>query len=103
MVAGRTTAANSMIALSGGKNVITAYKGYKPLTPEAVVALAPEVLLLTTQTLQQMGGKKSLSKIPGLALTPALKNDRIIVMDSLFLLGFGPRTVEAALTLNQAY
>ena len=39
MVAGGGTAADSIIRLSGGANVVTAYDGYKPLTPEAAVAM----------------------------------------------------------------
>lgn len=103
MVAGRNTAADSIIKLSGVDNVVTEYMGYKPLTPEAAVALAPDIILITEQGLKQLGGKTALMKIPGLALTPAGKNKRIVAMDSLLLLGFGPRTVNAALQLNQHY
>jgi iron complex transport system substrate-binding protein len=103
MVAGEQTAANSIIMLSGAQNAVRGYRGYRPLTPEAAVALKPDVIILTTQGLKQSGGKEALLKIPGLALTPAAKRGKIVVMDSLMLLGFGPRTADAALKLNQAY
>lgn len=103
MVAGTETAADSIIALSGAKNVVKDYEGYKPLTPEAAVSLKPDVILITTQGLEQAGGKEGLLKSPGVSLTPAAKNGHIIAMDSLLILGFGPRTIEAALELNRAY
>ena len=102
-VAGRDTAANSIITLSGASNVVQNYEGYKPLTPEAAVALEPDVILITHRALEQAGGRESVLKVPGVALTPAAEKGHIIAMDSLLLLGFGPRTVQAALQLNQTY
>ncbi len=101
MVAGSKTAADSIIKLAGAKNAVTGYEGYKPLSPEAATSLAPEILLVTTQGLEQSGGKASLLAAPGVSLTPAAKNGRIVAMDALLLLGFGPRTAEAALELNR--
>ena len=37
MVAGKETAANTMIELAGAVNAVRDYEGYKPLTAEAVV------------------------------------------------------------------
>lgn len=101
MVAGSRTAADSIIKLAGATNAVTGYEGYKPLSPEAATSLAPDVLLVTTQGLEQSGGKASLLAAPGVSLTPAAKNGRIVAMDALLLLGFGPRTAEAALELNR--
>ncbi len=103
MVAGGGTAADSIIRLSGGKNVVTAYDGYKPLTPEAAVAMRPDAILITDQGLTQAGGKDALLKVPGVAATPAAKAGRVYAMDALLLLGFGPRMVEAARALNKMY
>lgn len=103
MVAGTNTAANSIISLSGAQNVVQNYEGYKPLTPEAATLLKPDVILVTNQGLEQAGGKESFLSLPGVALTPAAKQGHIIAMDSLLILGFGPRTAEAALELNQHF
>ncbi len=103
MVAGKQTAADSVIQLSGANNVVDAYPGYKPLTPEAAVTLAPDVILITTMGLEQVGGKEALLSSPGISLTPAAKQGNLIAMDPLMLIGFGPRTVEAAIQLNKAY
>ncbi|MDF2366692.1 hemin ABC transporter substrate-binding protein [Sneathiella sp.] len=101
MVAGSRTAADSVIKLAGATNAVTGYEGYKPLSPEAATSLAPDILLVTTQGLEQSGGKASLLAAPGVSLTPAAKNGYVVAMDALLLLGFGPRTAEAALELNR--
>ena len=103
MVAGEGTAANSIISLSGAINVVSGFEGYKPFTPEAIVAMQPEIILVTTQGLEHVGGIKSLLQVPGISQTPAGRNQHVIDMDSLLLLGFGPRTAQAALTLHKMY
>jgi iron complex transport system substrate-binding protein len=99
-VAGTNNAADSMIALAGGVNVVTGYEGYKPLTAEAAVAAAPEVLMLLNGGLESVGGVDGLLQLPGLAQTPAGQNKRVVAMDDLYLLGFGPRTGSAVLDLT---
>ncbi|WP_025897975.1 heme/hemin ABC transporter substrate-binding protein [Sneathiella glossodoripedis] len=100
MVAGRETSADAIIALAGGENVAQNFIRYKPLTPESAANLAPDVLLVSEQTLQQIGGTDKLLELPGMALTPAGKARNIVTMDALLLLGFGPRTADAAIELN---
>lgn len=101
MVAGRDTAADSIIRLAGAVNAVDDYAGYKPLSPESATALAPDVILVTDQGLEQGGGKEAILATPGLSLTPAGQNGRLISMDALLLLGFGPRAVDAALALQE--
>jgi iron complex transport system substrate-binding protein len=95
MVAGRDTAADAMIRYAGAVNALggkEGFKGYKPLTAESAIAAAPDVLMTTSEGLASMGGLAQLLKMPGLALTPAARNKRVIAdMDALLLLGFGPR------------
>lgn len=89
MVAGSGTAADAVIQLSGGKNVGSDFSGYKLLSPEALVTLDPEILVTTSRTVQ---GHASGELLQGLSLTTAGKTKRLVVMDDLYLLGFGPRT-----------
>ena len=102
MVAGQDTGADTMIGLAGGTNAIQGYSGYKPLTSEAAVAAAPDVILLMDSGLDSVGGDQGLWQLPGLALTPAGQQGRVLSMDGLLLLGFGPRLGQAVLALNQA-
>jgi iron complex transport system substrate-binding protein len=93
--AGYNTAADSILQLTGAINVLAAQQGYKPLSPEALVTLAPEVIVSTRMTVETLGGKEKLLAAPGIALTPAAQQNRIVIMDDLLLLGFGPRLPEA--------
>jgi len=94
-IAGQGTAADAMVAYAGGRNALQNVAGYKPLTPEAVIAAAPDVILATEQGLQAAGGVDGLLKLPGLAQTPAGRARRVIAPEAMALLGFGPRLPQA--------
>jgi iron complex transport system substrate-binding protein len=92
-----------MLRLTGAENVLATQEGYKPISPEALAALAPEVIITTRMTVESVGGEDKLMASPGIALTPAAKQGRIIVMDDLLLLGFGPRLPEALSELRAGF
>jgi len=54
------------------------------------------VILMTSRTLKILGGKESVLKLPGISHTPAGKNSRVVSLDGMYMLGFGPRAVSAA-------
>jgi iron complex transport system substrate-binding protein len=101
-VSGVGTAAHAMIELAGGENAVTSYTGYRPLTAEGVVTAAPDVILISEQGIDAQGGVEGLLKRPGLALTPAGQAKRIVKMDALQLLGFGPRLPQTVMQLAKA-
>ena len=98
-VSGNGTAAHAMIELAGGENAINSFTGYRPLTAEGAIAAAPDVILISEQGLEAQGGIEGLLKRPGLALTPAGQSKRIVKMDALQLMGFGPRLAQTAVLL----
>jgi iron complex transport system substrate-binding protein len=102
MASGTGTAADAMIALAGGRNAATGFEGYKPLSQEAALGLAPEVVLMPDHAAEAAGGALRALDAAGLALTPAGRAGRIVTMDGLKLLGFGPRTPEAVAELARA-
>lgn len=102
LVSGTGTSAHAIMELAGGRNAVDEYAGYRPLTPEALVSVDPQVLLFTTSGLESLGGIEGLGQIPGVAETTAYRNRAVIDFDDLFLLGFGPRYVDAALALSEA-
>ena len=91
MVSGARTPAAEMIRLAGGENAVEGFEGFKPLTAEAVTAAKPDVILIPALGLESVGGLAGLLAQPGLSLTPAGKDGRVVTMDDLLLLGFGPR------------
>lgn len=102
-VSGTDTSAHAMIELAGAENAVTEYEGYKPLTAEAAVTAAPDVLLFLSRGLESVGGDTGLADLPGVALTPAYENGRIVALDDLYLLGFGPRVGQAVKDLTLAF
>lgn len=101
-VAGAGTAADAMIRLAGARNAFDGMEGYKPLNAEAAIAAAPDVILATDQGLEAAGGAAGLLRAPGLALTPAGRHQRVVALDALWLLGFGPRLPSAVTALAEA-
>lgn len=102
MVAGTETSAQAMLDYAGASNAISGFSGYKPLTPEAVIAAQPDVVLLTDQGLKAAGGVDGILKLPGLEQTPAGRKRRVISLEAMFLLGFGPRLPAAVAALETA-
>lgn len=102
MVAGAETAADAMITLAGAINPLKTFRGYRPLTAEGIVAAQPDILLVTTQGLSAAGGIAALLSKPGVALTPAGRAKRVVDLDALYLLGFGPRLPQAVHELAAA-
>ncbi|MBE7184767.1 MAG: ABC transporter substrate-binding protein [Methylobacterium mesophilicum] len=94
LAGGENTAADAMIRLAGAENVLAGTQGYKGLSWEAASALQPDVILMMDRGGPAHGGDAF--ALPALAATPAGRNKRLIKMDALYLLGFGPRTPAAA-------
>ncbi|MFK7864593.1 MAG: hemin ABC transporter substrate-binding protein [Pseudohongiellaceae bacterium] len=99
MAAGQETSADTMISLAGGKNAMATLSGYKSVSPESIVVAAPEYVLIPQRVLDAFGSKKAVFALPELIATPAAANQNLLVFDGLYLMGFGPRTVDAVLDL----
>lgn len=102
MSAGAGTSANALLALAGLENVAANSQGYKPLSEEAMVALAPEIIITTTASAESAGGLPAFTARPGVAATPAADARRVVAVDDLLLLGMGPRVAEAVGLLREA-
>jgi iron complex transport system substrate-binding protein len=101
MVGGTKTSAEAMIGYAGARNAITGFSGFKPLTPEAVIAANPDVILVTDQGMKAVGGIGGVLRFPGINQTRAGKEQKIVSLEAMYLLGFGPRMPLAAVELNQ--
>lgn len=108
MVAGRETAAHAVLEYAGASNALTAanggngFSGYKPLTPEAIIAAQPDIILVTDQGLKASGGIDSVLKLPGVEQTPAGRKRRVLSQEAMLMLGFGPRLPIAISQLDSA-
>ncbi|MEM1038672.1 MAG: ABC transporter substrate-binding protein [Pseudomonadota bacterium] len=101
MASGTNTAADGIIQLAGAKNAITNFEGYKALSDEAIINAAPDVIVMMDRRGDHSTTNEQVFAHPGIALTPAGKAERLVRMNGLYLLGFGPRTAEAAGVLHK--
>ena len=102
LAGGAETGAEGIIRLSGAVNAATGFTGYKPMTDEAVLAAAPDAILMMDREGDLAVTDADVLAHPALSQTPAATAGAILRMDGLLMLGFGPRTPEAALALHQA-
>lgn len=101
-VAGRGTPAHAIIQLAGGVNAAAELDGFRPLSAESAVAARPDVILMMSTGVASVEGDGGVFALPGIALTPAGRERRLIEMDGLLLLGFGPRLPVAVRQLAAA-
>jgi iron complex transport system substrate-binding protein len=102
MAAGRDTAAAAIIDMAGGINLFAEFAGYRQVAEEAVIAAAPDVILMMDRAGDHAAADVELAAHPGIGPTPAGRDGRIVRMDGLTLLGFGPRTAQAVEQLAAA-
>lgn len=91
MVSGTDGPGVATIELAGGRNAVAGFTGYKPLSAEVLIAAAPDVIVVPSRGLATLGGEAGILALPGVAATPAGRARRIVTLDDLLLLGFGPR------------
>lgn len=89
-MSGTGTTIDQMIKLAGGTNPITDFTGFREMTNEAVVAVQPDAILITQRSFERSGGADGVVQFPGVALTPAGRNKRIIPVSDMYFQGFGP-------------
>jgi len=95
LMGGKGSGADSLIDAAGGTDagVRTGLdRPFTPLTSEALVAAAPDVILMMDKGLESVGGIDGLVDIPGIRQTPAGMNRRVVSLEDGVLLSFGPRT-----------
>ena len=95
LASGTGTAADGMISLAGGVNAVTGFSGYKQLTDEAIIEARPEIIMMMARGGDLDIAEAELFAVPALAATPAARNGKLVKMNGLYLLGFGPRTASA--------
>ena len=90
MVAGKGTKAQAVMDILHIDNAAEDIHGYKPFSREAVIAADADLIIIASH-----GGNNPQSLAKGFAFTKAAKNNRIAMLDSGLLLGFGPRLPKA--------
>ncbi|KMO38056.1 heme/hemin ABC transporter substrate-binding protein [Methylobacterium aquaticum] len=102
MAGGRGSSADGILALAGIDNAVTGFDGYKPIGDEAILAAAPDAVVMMQNGTDAPSPDGVFAPGTALGQTPAAARRALVAMDGLTLLGFGPRTPDAARDLMQA-
>ncbi len=103
LIGGPGSGPDAIIEAAGGTDAGTAIglaAAFTPLTPEAIVKAAPDVILVTTTGYDSVSGLSGVLGLAGVAQTPAGRNGRIITAEDGLLFSFGPRTPELVRNLH---
>lgn len=93
VMSGRNGPGDKMIRLAGGTPALYDGKGAREMSPEAVALANPDVIIATDFGYDRMGSMdKFISSVPGVALTNAGKNHRIVRFEEHDIVYFGPRS-----------
>lgn len=102
---GEGSGADSLIESLGGIDVAgeIGWRGMRPMTAEAVVDAAPDIILMMTKGLESVDGVDGLlTQVPAIAETPAGQHRRIVDMSDDEVLSFGPRSAAVIEALARA-
>lgn len=102
VIAGEGSGGEAALKLAGLENAAVGFYGYKPMVDEALVKMQPDVIVVMDRSEPNHDAMGAVNGLKGVQSTPAGKNDRVVVMDGLYLLGFGPRAPDAARDLMLA-
>lgn len=75
--------------------VASGIEGPAPATPEALVAAAPDVIVLPEDGLEALGGVEAALELPGVSETPAGRNQAFLAYDEAYFFNLGPRVGQA--------
>jgi iron complex transport system substrate-binding protein len=101
IVGGKGSSADAIIGYAGATNAADSVEGYKPVTDEGIISAAPDVVLMMKRG-NHAASPAEVFALPAFSATPAAATKALVTMDGLYLLGFGPRTAEAARALMVA-
>jgi iron complex transport system substrate-binding protein len=101
MLAGTDTGAHAMLTYAGAHNAMAEVQGWRALNAESAVQARPDWVVTTQESVTALGGLQKFWQLPGLSMTPAGRQQRVLSFDTMALLGFGPRMPVALEALQQ--
>jgi iron complex transport system substrate-binding protein len=100
VMSGRNGVGDKMIRLAGCTVALYNGKGTREMSAEAVALANPDIIIATDFGYDRMGNMdKFISSVPGVSLTNAGKNKRIVRFEEHDLIYFGPRTGDNVIKL----
>ena len=98
-VGGINTSANSILEMAGATNAFESFEGWKPVPAESMLEANPDIIIMPIRSVKMAGGLEKILSMQAIRLTNAAMNNRVIAIDGMALLGFGPRTLGVAIDI----
>ena len=104
VMSGRKGVGDQLIKMAGAKVAHYDAKGARQISAEAIAEANPDIIIATDFGFDQMGTMdKFIAGVPGVALTKAGKNKRIVRFEEHDLTYYGPRTGENIINLMHLF
>ena len=98
IVAGSNTSGDGFINLIGGNNIFDTFDGWKPVNTESILELNPDFIIIPQRNIHKGTDVTTLADNEIFKHTNAGKNNNFIFDDAMAITGFGPRTINSALS-----
>ncbi|MCR9092214.1 MAG: ABC transporter substrate-binding protein [Algiphilus sp.] len=98
LAGGANSSAHALLDALGLRNAAAGLESFKPMSRESLLQIDADLIVIA----ETAPGAFDPAAWPALAHTPAGKADRVLVRDAMYLLGFGPRVIDAMQELRAA-
>lgn len=102
-VLGAGTTFDELVQLAGGVNAAANLRGWPRVSDEALNAMAPDIIVLITDTRSREDLVASLQSTPGWRETPAVKNGQFVAPVPADLLSLAPDALRAVPVMRAAF
>ena len=96
MSAGNATSGHGFLEMTGAENMFAGFSGWKPVSSEVILNSNPDFVVFSLLSSES-------DHPPPISLHGSSTDKRVIAMDATAILGFGPRTIEAALEVARTF
>ncbi len=103
---GANTLFDELISLAGGENIARVFSGWIKINPELVAEKAPDIIIVPVGVMNpgdQSRIKEDISKRPGWSNIPAIKNQKIFIVNEDLFYRPGPRLVDGLEKLYEIF
>lgn len=100
-IAGVNTAPDALFNYIGIQNAASGLKRYQTFSAEGMIAMNPDVIVVSKLGIDKLG-LENLWSLPGIELTNAGKNKKVIIVDDNGFLGFSLQTPETLKSFRMA-
>ena len=103
IVAGAGTTGDGYIKLTGSKNIFDTLEGWKSVSQESIVKENPDYIIMSQRDLHNTESLRNVKENLIFKNIKAGQEGNFIFDDAMAMLGFGVRTISAALKFSEIF